>query len=61
MRDYTVLEICTGEGKQVTRLSRAGQTRTFLRFRVFAHPMRRHFSDAMGEVATVLEKMRTRR
>ena len=28
------------------------------RSRVFAHPMRRHFGDVMGEDATLLEKTR---
>ena len=30
---------------------RAGQTQMISRFRVFAHPTRRHFGDAMGEDA----------
>ena len=38
---------------------RAGQTQTFSRSRVFAHPTRRHFADAMGEDATVMKKTQT--
>ena len=54
--DYTgklhiSLELAT---KKMVLKARAGQTRTFLRFCILAHPTRRHFSDAMGEDATVL-------
>ena len=38
----------------IKKIGRAGQTRTFSRFCVFAHPTRKHFDDAMGEDATVL-------
>ena len=44
--DFTVL---------LAAVSRAGQTRMFSRFCVFAHPTRRHFADAMGEDQTLMK------